>query len=98
MSLLMRRSSPVPQVTTLVHPVELPPARNIPPVAGVVRQDGSGQVCHIRRCKTKSSLGRGLVEATAKGCPDSRNRGAPAEDSSPYCLVCGGIEFHDGGI
>jgi hypothetical protein len=25
-----------------------------------------------------------------------RNRGGTAEDSSPYCLVCGGIEFHDG--
>jgi hypothetical protein len=33
-----------------------------------------------------------------KGCLDSRNRGGTAEDSTPYCLVCGGIEFHDGGI
>src|SRR5215212_8776787 len=32
MSLLMRRSSPVPQATTVVHPVESPPAKNIPPL------------------------------------------------------------------
>jgi hypothetical protein len=27
-----------------------------------------------------------------------RNRGRTAEESSTYWLVCGGIEFHDGGI
>src|SRR5215211_1478159 len=53
MSLLMRRSSPVPQVTTLVHPVETS-RRELPPVAGVGQQDGSRQVCHIRGGRTKS--------------------------------------------
>jgi hypothetical protein len=38
-----------------------------------------------------------LVATAAKDCLDSRNRGGAAEDSSPYWLVSGGIEFHDGG-
>ncbi len=75
------------------------PAANVPPVAGVVEQAGSRQVCHTRGCKTKSFNGCGLVEAAAKkGCLDGRNRGGTAEGSSPYWLVSGGIECHDGGI
>jgi hypothetical protein len=33
----------------------------------------------------------------AKRLSGSRTRGGIAEDSSTYWLVCGGIEFHDGG-
>jgi hypothetical protein len=39
-----------------------------------------------------------LVEASARRCLDVRNRGGIADDSSTYRLICGGIEFHDGGI
>jgi hypothetical protein len=44
----------VPQDTTVVHPVELPSCSDVPPVAGVGAQDGSGQVCHIQGGCTKS--------------------------------------------
>jgi hypothetical protein len=52
-------------------------------VAGVVQQDGSRQVCHIRGGKTNL---------------DSGTHDVSADYDWPYCIVSRGIEFHDGSV
>ena len=83
MSLLMRRSSPVPQVTTLVHPVELPPPRTFP----------LWQVSYSRTAALKSATSeearrnrhglQACVKAAAEGCLDNRNRASPRKTPTP---------------